>query len=100
MSRIKITDNGMEVLMKMSDGNPGCLTFLMQLFDDDLSKAFMLCLRFDTMELYGSRLYQLWNDCCDRDLGTVYKVLDQYSNSDILRHIDNGKGYADRFDLK
>jgi len=39
MSRIKITDNGMEVLMKMSDGNPGCLTFLMQLFDDDLSKA-------------------------------------------------------------
>jgi len=52
------------------------------------------------MELYGSRLYQLWNDCCDRDLGTVYKVLDQYSDSDILRHIDNGKGYADRFDLK
>lgn len=51
------------------------------------------------MGLYGSRLYQLWNDCCDRNLETVNKVLNQYDDSEIIKHIDNGKGYADKFDL-
>lgn len=99
-TRITENDTLQDAVIKMSDGNPGCLMFLMQLFEDNLSKAFMLCLRFDMMGLYGSRLYQLWNDCCDRDINIVYKVLEQYSDADIISHIDNGDVRATKFDLK
>lgn len=99
MSRIKLNDSAMDIMIKMSEGNPGALTFMMQLFEDNLDNAFMHCLRFDNMGLYGSRLYQLWNDCCGRDMQTVNKVLKQFDDNEIIKHIDNGKGYADKFEL-
>ncbi|MCM1440202.1 MAG: hypothetical protein NC131_13515 [Roseburia sp.] len=98
--KIKATDTVQDVIINISEGNPGCLTFLLDLFNKDLNNAFMHCLRFDMMGLYGSRLYQLWNDCCGRDLETVNNVLQQYDDAEILKHIDNGKGYADKFELK
>lgn len=75
MSRIELTDNLMDVFIKMSEGNPGALTALM----DVHSKAEEIdpqgamgglgtILLLDTWEIYGSSIYILWNDKCDRDV--------------------------------
>lgn len=30
---------------------------------------------FDTMEIYGSKIYMLWNDCCGRDMDKFNKTI-------------------------
>lgn len=93
MSRIKITDTIQDVAMKMSDGNPGALQVTLDLVRDDITYLF-LC---DTIGLYGEKLYMLWNDCCDRDLERMKKVLfaartGKISEATILKHLDGGYG--------
>jgi len=74
MSRIKLSDSGVEAISKMSDGNPGSLTAMMELlkegevidpqaFTGGLGKILLL----DTFEIYGSSIYILWSDKCQRD---------------------------------
>lgn len=41
-----------------------------------------------------------WNDCCGRNIEIVHKVMEQYDDEEILRHIDNGKGYGTPFEIK
>ena len=74
MARLAATDTVMDACVKMSDGNPGALTFCMAL----LNELPMGLLHMDTIGLYGSQLYMLWNDCCGRDMGEVKKVIQNY----------------------
>lgn len=52
---------------------------------------------FDSIGLYGSKLYMLWNDCCDRDMDKVKSVLDarqrgKLTDQEILEHVAGGWG--------
>lgn len=38
-TRIKLTDTVQDVIINLSEGNPGCLTFLLDLFKNDLNNA-------------------------------------------------------------
>ena len=54
------------------------------------------------MELYESHLYMLWNDCCNRDIKKVIKILELYereiiTQQDIDERIKN-VGYGRNFD--
>lgn len=100
MARITLNGSIQDISQKMSEGNPGCIQYLCELFSSDPIKAFKYCLRYDAAELYGSRLYQFWNDCCGRNIEIVHKVMEQYDDEEILRHIDNGKGYGTPFEIK
>lgn len=100
MARITLNDSIQDIVIKMSEGNPGCVQYLFELFSDNPIKAFEYCLRYDTAELYGSRLYQFWNDCCGRNTGIIHKVMEQYDDEEILRHIDNGKRHGTPFEIK
>lgn len=56
----------------------------------------------DTMQLYGSQLYMLWNDCCNRDIDKTLKIINRYQNGlisdkDIDERIRN-VGYGKPFD--
>lgn len=66
-TRITSDMNGQEILMAMSDGNPGALTCMLQMLESD-PMAFLDILLFDTMGIYGSKIYMVWNDCCNRDM--------------------------------
>lgn len=100
MAKLSLLDTPQDIVIKMSEGNPGCIQFLCDLFQYDVNKAIEYCLRYDMAELYGSRLYQLWNDCCGRSIVCVHKVMEQYGNDEIIKHIDNGQGYGTPFELK
>ena len=70
--RIQLHDSMMDIVTKMSEGNMGAITCLMEMIKKDDWYAgvhgVLMILNFDSMGLYGSKLYMLWNDCCDRDL--------------------------------
>ena len=73
MSILELTDSKMDMVVKMSQGNPGAMTAIMALMKEtpiiDPDSAFAEIgpiLMFDTYEIYGSDIYILWNDKCDK----------------------------------
>ena len=66
-TRISAHMSMQDILITMSDGNPGALTCMMQMIQTD-PMALLDILLFDSIGIYGSKIYMLWNDCCDRDM--------------------------------
>lgn len=72
--RIKLTDTLMDVMMNMSDGNPGAISALADLSHrseeidpDSALRAIGGILALDTYGIYGTEIYILWNDQCGKD---------------------------------
>lgn len=94
-TRLTGTDSIMDVAMKMSEGNPGALTVIMQLLQNPADIGFILAC--DSIGLYGSQLYMLWNDCCGRDMSRTKTVLKAWQRGkvtaeEILQHVSGGYG--------
>ena len=81
MSRIEMNDSVLDIFVKMGEGNPGAMTALMQLIGDaktDPDSAFGgfgAILLLDSFEIYGTDIYVLWSDICDRDIVKTQAVL-------------------------
>lgn len=105
MSKLEMTDNLGDVIIKLSEGNPGAMTTLFEImnhFDNDEMEFLGTFLVIDSMALYGSQLYMLWSDCCNRDIEKTVKVINLYCNGvitdkDIEERIKN-VGYGKSFD--
>ena len=74
MSRLNMMDTGMDMIVKMSEGNPGAVQALISLIDkneiidpQDAFGASGALFSLDTWEIYGTDIYILWNDKCHRD---------------------------------
>lgn len=68
-------DTLMDVFVNMSDGNPGAVTVLMELYDktpeiDPLSALGGLgaIMWLDTFGIYGPRIWMLYKDVCGQDI--------------------------------
>jgi hypothetical protein len=72
--RIKLTDSVSDVLFKISDGNPGALTVLIEIvkqgatIDPHCGEPILQILHLDSLELYGSRIWMLYKDVCGQNL--------------------------------
>ncbi len=73
MEKIKANMSMMDIIMVMSEGNPGALTILMQMIKDP--SGFLDILTCDSLEIRGSKLYMLWNDCCRRNYAKFKRTL-------------------------
>lgn len=79
--RIKLGDSTMDVIVKMSEGNPGAMTTLMNLLTpnnidpDNIMGGVGVMLSLDTYGIYGTDIYILFNDICDRNLVKMLTVL-------------------------
>jgi hypothetical protein len=69
--RIQLTDSTMDVLMKMSDGNPGALHVLVDVLQgsnaidpQDVLGGLGAILSLDTYDVYGSEIYILYKYVC------------------------------------
>ena len=80
--------------IEMSAGNLGALMFIKQAFDFDAYKANGAFGRMQALDISGSRLYMLWNDCCDRDTEKALNIMLNNDIQDIFEHInyENGRG--------
>lgn len=73
--RIDLADNALSAFVKMSEGNPGALTVLMKLhqegekIDPDAAfGGFANILSLDTLDIYGSEIWQFYKDLCRQNL--------------------------------
>jgi hypothetical protein len=82
MSRIQLNDSVMDAVIKMVEGNPGALSALMDVMEKaeriDPQSAFGalgVILSLDTHQIYGSSIYVLWSDKCNRDCRRMLMLL-------------------------
>lgn len=80
-TRIKLADSTMDIVVKMSEGNPGAMNVIMQMLKpnnidpDNVLSGLGAILLMDTYGIYGTDIYILNNDICDRDLAKTLAVL-------------------------
>jgi hypothetical protein len=72
----------MDILMAMSEGNPGALRVCAELVK---AEHIMTLLMLDTIGVYGSRIWMLYKDVCGEDLQVMCRVLDTWRKGDITK---------------
>jgi len=99
MSRIKLKDSITDIVYKMSDGNPGAVTAIMEMLQptaqaidpDSALGPIGKLMQLDTMEIYGVDIYILWNDVCGRDMIKFFTILRAYQlgliNPEVIKEI-------------
>ena len=82
MSRIQLTDSMLDVLHKMSGGNPGGLTVMLKLYEQNPTVApkdafggLGPLLNLDTLGIYGGKIWVLYKDCFQEDVTNTLAVL-------------------------
>ena len=75
MENKKITGNmnTMDIMVIMSEGNPGALTILMQMLKK--SNGLLDILLLDSLGIRGEKIWMLYNDCSDSNMGKYYRTL-------------------------
>lgn len=80
--RIELTDSMMDVISKMSDGNPGAINVMMQIVmrgeaidPDDAFGALGTLFSLDNQDCYGSDIWVLYKDVANQDLVTMMGLL-------------------------
>ena len=67
-----------DMLLTMCEGNPGALTCMMELLFAGSDTGLLDILLFDSMGIYGSKIYMVWNDCCGRDMEKFKKTIQAF----------------------
>lgn len=72
MSKISLTMSKMDIIICMSEGNPGAINVIMQILDSkidpDIIDPLMYILVLDTFEIYGSHIWMLYKYVCKQDI--------------------------------
>ena len=87
------------VAFTLCEGNLGALAFMLEAYTKfDPFRAEQGFQRMQDNGIYGSRLYMLWNDCCDKDTKKAVDIMCEYSIGDIVQHINYSGGRGIPFD--
>jgi hypothetical protein len=64
-----------KMLLNLSQGNPGALTFLMGLMEsENIAFSLDVMAKIGTCQIKGTDLYVLWSDLCGKDYGKVHML--------------------------
>lgn len=100
--RLKLEDTPLDILTKLSEGNPGAFTVCMKILaeggkidPDDIFGGLGALMQLDTHGIYGSRIWMLYKDVCGENLVNTLAVLracqlGYLSESVMLHATDNG----------
>lgn len=83
MPRItSLNDTGMDVIIKLADGNPGATTVMVEIYKqgatidpDSALGGIGAILALDTHGIYGPRIWMLYKDVCGQDLRVMLAIL-------------------------
>ena len=104
--RIKLTDNIMDVVLKMSDSNPGAMNTLMQIIEYGRTESIQggglrYILLLDSLGIYGTDMYVLNSDICQGDISKMLAVLDAVQfglfSGDVLRDASHRQDYSGKY---
>jgi len=83
-TRLELTDTAKDIVVKMSEGNPGAIQCIMIMLMEPIG-LIRFILPLDTLGIYGSKIYMLWNDSCNRDIAKVNKVLEAWRTGKLSK---------------
>lgn len=83
-TRITASMTKAEAIYTMADGNFGAATCMLQMFQHS-ETALLDILFFDKMEIYGAKIYMLWNDCCGRDMTKLADTIQYLQSNNISK---------------
>lgn len=100
---IELNDTITDVIVKMSEGNPGAVTICCRLLKegggidpDGIPGGLGFVLDLDSLGLYGSRIWMLYKDVCGEDLTKMCAVLRGWQlghlSEGIIRHAIESRG--------
>lgn len=73
-----------EAIITMSEGNSVALTCLQKMIESN-PMAILDILYFDFLGIYGSKIYILCNDCCNRDINKLNETLNYFKEINISK---------------
>lgn len=87
----------MNEIIEYSKGNPGAMTFLMELLKPEnfISGITILQKLEEVKSLRGTNLYVLWSDLCNKDISKVVTLCNHCPN-DILEDACSRQDYSGR----
>ncbi len=74
--KIGLTDSPRDVLIMMSEGNPGALSAMIKLLQRDQTFGFIRILSLDDMGMRGSQIWIGFKDHCKEDIEAFEKAID------------------------
>jgi agmatine/peptidylarginine deiminase len=111
MTRIELTDTTIDVITKMSGGNPGALTVCMEILEhgaaidpDAAMGGLGALLSLDTCGIYEHRIWMLYKDACGENLSKMLAIeracqLGFITRDELNHAIDNRGNGIDVDDL-
>jgi hypothetical protein len=96
MSRPKIEahDSLRDIMVKMSQGNPGGLSALIALVKRDEMQGFMRILSLDDMGMRGSQIWVAYKDHCKQDIEAFEKAIDA-RDPGMVATVNASRSHAD-----
>lgn len=88
------------VTFEICDGNPGALQFLMNAYDLNMFQAEQGFQKMQQAGITGSRLYMLWNDCCNRDTAAAVLAMNVLNVESIVKYINYEGGRSIPIDIE
>lgn len=102
MAKIDLKDTKLDVFVKLSNGNPGALSVLVDWnrrgsdIDPDAMTPILSMLSLDTLEIYGSNIWILFKDRCSEDMVRFVGLLRAWQlgfvSTDQIREAANPNG--------
>lgn len=83
----------MQQVLKLAQGNPGAMTFLMQLNNSSVPKEIKS--KIADSGIVGTDLYVLWSDLCGRNMDVVATLVDKCP-LDVLKDACSRQDYSGR----
>jgi hypothetical protein len=105
--RIGLKDTAISAITKLSEGNPGAATVLVQLYkenakiDPDSALGAISCmLALDSLGIYGTDIYVFYSDICQKNLVHMVAVLRACQlglfSRDVLKDACHRQDYSGR----
>lgn len=73
--KLTLEDNGLSIIFKMAEGNPGAVKGLTALIEDDFMSGNMLMLGLDDMNIRGSQIWTAYKHYCNEDIEKFKEVI-------------------------
>lgn len=85
-----------DMIFKYSQGNPGAMMFLMELFNNsDSSNYIPIFIKIERCNITGTNLYVLYSDLGNKNMDTVCKICESVPD-DILIDACSRQDYSGR----
>jgi len=102
MAILSLSDSAMDIISKMSKGNPGAIGALMSILEehDEIDPQTLMggigaIFGLDTWEIYGTDIYILWNDKCNGDTRKMLMLM-RATQLGIFSHVKLKEMAADQ----